>query len=134
MPCDAQVEVVSPSVGFRSAKGRASAERSRQHTFPTLGDAMIARRLPVPYNPIVSSDGILTGDRGRRRWHLDSCRRSIMHRGLLGIGLVLSAFSSLGAAQEKKRLEPTAANVAYGKHERQVLDFWQAKSEKPTPL
>lgn len=29
---------------------------------------------------------------------------------------------------------PTAANVKYGPHERNVLDFWQAKSEKPTPL
>lgn len=29
---------------------------------------------------------------------------------------------------------PTQANVAYGTHERQVLDFWQAKSDKPTPL
>jgi acetyl esterase/lipase len=29
---------------------------------------------------------------------------------------------------------PTAANLPYGKHERQVLDFWQAKSDKPTPL
>lgn len=29
---------------------------------------------------------------------------------------------------------PTVAKLAYGKHERQVLDFWQAKSEKPTPL
>ncbi len=28
----------------------------------------------------------------------------------------------------------TAANVPYGTHERQVLDFWQAKSDKPTPL
>ena len=30
--------------------------------------------------------------------------------------------------------EPTEANVAYGKHRRQVLDFWKAKSDKPTPL
>jgi acetyl esterase/lipase len=29
---------------------------------------------------------------------------------------------------------PTFANVAYGTHERQVLDFYQAKSSKPTPL
>jgi acetyl esterase/lipase len=29
---------------------------------------------------------------------------------------------------------PTFANLAYGKHERHVLDFWQAKSDKPTPL
>lgn len=29
---------------------------------------------------------------------------------------------------------PTLANVAYGKHERQVLDFYKAESAKPTPL
>ena len=29
---------------------------------------------------------------------------------------------------------PTHADVAYGKHERHVLDFWQAKSDKPTPV
>ncbi len=29
---------------------------------------------------------------------------------------------------------PTQANVAYGTHERQVLDFYQAESSKPTPL
>ena len=30
--------------------------------------------------------------------------------------------------------EPTLANVAYGTHERQVLDFYKAESDKPTPL
>ncbi|MCX6953815.1 MAG: alpha/beta hydrolase [Verrucomicrobia bacterium] len=29
---------------------------------------------------------------------------------------------------------PTFANVAYGTHERQVLDFWRAKSATPTPV
>jgi acetyl esterase/lipase len=29
---------------------------------------------------------------------------------------------------------PTQANVAYGTHERQVLDFYKAKSDKPTPV
>src|SRR5262245_16629731 len=52
--------------------------------------------------------------------------------GLLGLLLMSATW-----AQEKKPPPlptPTAANFAYGKHERQVLDFWQAKSEKPTPL
>ncbi len=31
-------------------------------------------------------------------------------------------------------IPPTAANVSYGPHPRNVLDFWQAKSDKPTPL
>jgi acetyl esterase/lipase len=51
-----------------------------------------------------------------------------------------------GQAQEKKvekkeekklptpAVPPTAAAVKYGPHERNVLDFWQAKSDKPTPL
>jgi len=30
--------------------------------------------------------------------------------------------------------EPTRAEVAYGERERQVLDFWRAESEKPTPV
>jgi acetyl esterase/lipase len=29
---------------------------------------------------------------------------------------------------------PTQANVTYGTHERNVLDFWKAESSKPTPL
>jgi acetyl esterase/lipase len=31
-------------------------------------------------------------------------------------------------------LAPTSANVSYGKHERNKLDFWQAESETPTPV
>jgi len=30
--------------------------------------------------------------------------------------------------------KPTLANVAYGTHPKQVLDFWKAKSAQPTPL
>ncbi|MDZ4847665.1 MAG: alpha/beta hydrolase [Pirellulaceae bacterium] len=32
------------------------------------------------------------------------------------------------------RGQPTQKDVAYGTHERNVLDFYQAKSDKPTPL
>jgi acetyl esterase/lipase len=42
------------------------------------------------------------------------------------------------ADQPKKPAQPsatpTAANVPYGTHERQVLDFYQATSDKPTPV
>lgn len=37
-------------------------------------------------------------------------------------------------AKPKVSRPPTHANVAYGAHERQVLDFYQASSAKPTPL
>lgn len=33
-----------------------------------------------------------------------------------------------------KNPPPTVADFRYGPHERNVLDFWQAKSDKPTPL
>jgi acetyl esterase/lipase len=58
-----------------------------------------------------------------------------MKRILLAAALLLSALCPLGSAQQdKKQPTPTVANLAYGKHERQVLDFWKAKSDKPTPL
>jgi acetyl esterase/lipase len=56
------------------------------------------------------------------------------------LSLVLALCFALPAtAQDKKKQPPkgpppTVAALAYGKHPRQVLDFWQAKSEKPTPL
>ena len=30
--------------------------------------------------------------------------------------------------------KPTQSEVRYGKHERNVLDFWRAKSKKPAPV
>ncbi len=50
--------------------------------------------------------------------------------------LALMSVSASAQAEKKKveRLAPTAADVAYGEHERQKFDFWQAKSDKPTPL
>jgi acetyl esterase/lipase len=41
-----------------------------------------------------------------------------------------NAFANPAAPQRP----PTFANVAYGTHERQVLDFYQAASDQPTPL
>ncbi|MSU79306.1 MAG: alpha/beta hydrolase [Gemmataceae bacterium] len=78
-----------------------------------------------------------------------------MIRGLLWFGSVavcLSLVVMQGQSQDKKeekkddkkkevkKVPPkpsqpaTYASVPYGKHERQVLDFYQAKSDKPTPV
>lgn len=46
--------------------------------------------------------------------------------------LTLSAFAQDKAG--KAPPPPTHANVAYGTHERQVLDFWKTESSQPTPL
>jgi arylformamidase len=45
----------------------------------------------------------------------------------------LSVFS-LMAADEVAILPPTAAEVSYGPHEMNVLDFWKAEGEGPRPL
>jgi acetyl esterase/lipase len=37
-------------------------------------------------------------------------------------------------AQQKKKTAPTEANVKYGPYKRNVLDFWKAKSDRPTPV
>ncbi|MSR31511.1 MAG: alpha/beta hydrolase [Gemmataceae bacterium] len=46
--------------------------------------------------------------------------------------MVFSAGAVL--AQEPAYSKPTMANIPYGPHPRQVLDFFQAKSEQPTPV
>ncbi|MFK7778058.1 MAG: alpha/beta hydrolase, partial [Gimesia sp.] len=38
------------------------------------------------------------------------------------------------AIAQKKQVTPTYANVKYGPHERNVLDFYQAESNTPTPV
>jgi acetyl esterase/lipase len=53
--------------------------------------------------------------------------------------LFLLTISSVSAQQNKKRKRvkepnPTHADVAYGTHERNKLDFWQAKGEGPHPV
>ncbi len=50
--------------------------------------------------------------------------------GLLATGLL----PAQEKAPERPKPAPTFANVAYGPHERNVLDFWQARSNRPTPV
>ena len=47
--------------------------------------------------------------------------------------LVLPAFP-LMAADEVAVLPPTKAEVSYGPHKMNVLDFWKAEGEGPRPL
>jgi acetyl esterase len=50
-------------------------------------------------------------------------------------GLLLNLIAAFSQAGESTPpITPTQANVSYGAHERNVLDFYQAKSEQPTPL
>ena len=66
---------------------------------------------------------------------------------LNGIAALAFAAASMGANQPENRRErgkkrkgppplpePTLSDVRYGPHERNVLYFWKAESERPTPL
>jgi acetyl esterase/lipase len=44
------------------------------------------------------------------------------------------AGAATGVAEKPPALPPTYANVAYGDHERHVLDFWRAPGDGPRPL
>src|SRR5438046_7456623 len=67
-----------------------------------------------------------------------------MHRFFIGVSIALFCSTLLLAQDEKAkpkpkeppaRPTPTVADYAYAKdHERQKFDFWQAKSDRPTPL
>ncbi len=53
---------------------------------------------------------------------------------LAGMALLLPAIPCVGQDAGAQKPAPTHKNVAYGPHERNALDFWQAKSDKPAPL
>lgn len=66
-----------------------------------------------------------------------------MTRMLAWAAALLLLLPLASSAQEKKDKDkktppvlpmPTVGKLAYGTHERQVLDFWQAKSDTPTPV
>ena len=48
--------------------------------------------------------------------------------------LSLLWLASVGIAKDAGRPQPTHEDVSYGPHERNVVDFYQVESDKPTPL
>lgn len=50
------------------------------------------------------------------------------------LGVVLIPLVGSVCAQEVDQMLPTLENVAYGPHERNVLDFWRAESDAPSPV
>ncbi|MBX3412427.1 MAG: alpha/beta hydrolase [Pirellulales bacterium] len=51
-----------------------------------------------------------------------------------GMLVATLALAAPAVAFAQRNPPPTREDVAYGPHERNVLDLWQAKSEAPTPL
>ncbi len=64
--------------------------------------------------------------------------RALLARPLLTLGLLAAPLAAGEPAKTVKagapQRAPSLANVAYGTHERHVLDFWRAESARPTPL
>jgi acetyl esterase/lipase len=61
----------------------------------------------------------------------------VMRSGLPSLATVAARPQPPGRRISKfaaQPIRPTAANVPYGSHPRQVLDFWNATSARPTPL
>jgi acetyl esterase/lipase len=58
----------------------------------------------------------------------------VLVTGLAFIVLLAPSVAQVRKKAAAERPVPTYANVSYGTHERQVLDFWQAKGDQATPL
>ncbi len=49
-------------------------------------------------------------------------------------GRILDRWHFQEGVVEETKIRPTLSNIKYGPHDRNVLDLWQAKSRRPTPL
>ena len=63
-----------------------------------------------------------------------SLRLACRLRDLLCAPLLVIWLATMASAAEPQRIAPDLENVSYGPHERNVLDLWKAKSDRPTPL
>ena len=52
----------------------------------------------------------------------------------LHVSLVVASLLAADVKAADLLPPPTVCDVAYGSHKRQVLDFWRAESDRPTPL
>jgi acetyl esterase/lipase len=59
---------------------------------------------------------------------------SVLAAFLAGLLLITTGHAQRAAPTQGARPKPDIANEHYGPHERNVLDLWKAKSDKPTPL
>src|SRR5437868_2948315 len=59
---------------------------------------------------------------------------SITLSAFLVLTLLLPAASGQEKKKEQPKPPPDLADSKYGPHERNVLDLWKAKADKPTPL
>ena len=104
--------LVSAVVGTCAAVAQEQAKERTSENTPILRTFL--ERRPEAY---LNKDGILTWDEAQK------ARRKMQQ-----------SRQKPGRKPASRGPAPTKAEVPYGDHERHVLDFWQAKSDKPTPL
>ena len=63
----------------------------------------------------------------------EACSTGVM-RAVAVLAAISAVSASVCSAQPRGKPAPTHANVAYGPHERNVVDVWLAESTTPTPL
>lgn len=80
-------------------------------------------------------DAVFYAAKRSKIWRLSPVRYLALSLVLLSFATVclLPAFGQ-DKGNEPAQRPPTFSNVAYGPHERQVLDFYQASSQAPAPL
>ncbi len=76
-----------------------------------------------------NKDGVLTVEEAQA--YSKNIRRN---KSAKKSGAASTADEAEGLTPNAKRPTPTHADVHYGPHERNVLDLWLAKSDRPTPL
>jgi acetyl esterase/lipase len=65
-------------------------------------------------------------------WFISAC---MLSGTVAAAGATTKAPTAAKATKaEAPQTPPTQANVRYGSHERQVIDFWKAESSRPAPL
>ena len=114
---------------------------------PTAGDsgASVGSSRPTASFQIAGSHSPVGRLSCKTTDHSVSFRRSLLVLFVFaGASFVLNVDASFAQAKQTKQRpkrrprpkppKPDHANLAYGKHRRQVLDLWLAKSERPTPL
>jgi len=104
------IVVAAVAVGTSAAGAMAQEKKRTSENVPVL-KKLLERRPETDLN----KDGVLTWDEAQE------ARRKMQA-------------AQQAAPKPARRPVPTRADVSYGDHERNVLDFWQAEADRPTPL
>ena len=132
--------------GAESPSGRTTSKRSKLNWLPLIcGGKSWSHRAVKRGSRGGKLDGAASIAEDRRRVRFSRLnhlpRSAPMIRRLLAASLIATFLSPLCAQAQQKakeppaRPDPTAADFVYGTDsERQKFDFWQAKSDRPTPL